>query len=295
MQRFVVQIISFFTLFLVCYSTLVIFAAYSIFFEHQGIHNYLYSYQVDKIRSTPEVRTVFIGDSSLGNALNSEVFTDLSGQETLNLALTGSYGYAGSYNMLKKTHRYHPEMRNVVVMHTPDMPTRGLSFEGYAKTITSIQDILELPFREMKLVLRPLFNLRDIQLAKNYDYSSYLSNDYVRQNGVGDFEGKEISIPSDKLNRRKDYFLKKIVDYCDQHQLNLIYVHGPFYEESVKVSKNYLDLANEFISTTGVNLITTVIAVPNGQLGDTDDHINPANKEEYTRIYYHLISPHLGK
>ena len=295
MRRFIGQTILFGTLFLIIYLFLVVLAAKSIFIEHSGIHNYLYRYQVEKIHSSSDCNTIFIGDSSLGNAINSDHFAEMSGLSSMNLALTGDYGYAGSYNMLKKAHSYHPDLRNVIVMHTVDMSTRGVSFGGYAKTITNLRDIIELSFRDMKIVLPMLFDLSDVHLAEQYDYASYISHDYVRQGGKNDFEGHEIEITENKLNRNKGYFLKKIVAYCDVNDLNLVYVHGPLYDGSLSLSGQFIQAANHSISSTGIELAELAIGVPNAKLGDSDDHVNPQFKDEYTSIYYRLIAPLLDQ
>ena len=57
----------------------------------------LLKYQESKIAATSNVETAFLGDSSLGFALDAKAFSELSGKKTLNLALTGyNYGFPGA-------------------------------------------------------------------------------------------------------------------------------------------------------------------------------------------------------
>jgi hypothetical protein len=54
----------------------------------------IYGYQRDKLGTARTIDIAFVGDSSLGNAINAELFSSLSGHNAVNLALTGSYGSA---------------------------------------------------------------------------------------------------------------------------------------------------------------------------------------------------------
>ena len=49
-----------------------------------------------------KVNTIFIGDSSGRNAIDSEFFNSISKLNSKNLSLTGSFGISGSVGILKK-------------------------------------------------------------------------------------------------------------------------------------------------------------------------------------------------
>ena len=68
---------------------------------------------------------IFVGDSSLGNSINAELFSEKSGKKAENYALTGSLGFKASYNMMKTVHDYNPNLKTVVIVQTIDMFTRG--------------------------------------------------------------------------------------------------------------------------------------------------------------------------
>ena len=61
-------------------------------------------YQIQKIddKEFDEIDTIFVGDSSLGNAIDKKLFNSISKLRSENLSLTGSYGIAGSLGMIKK-------------------------------------------------------------------------------------------------------------------------------------------------------------------------------------------------
>ena len=62
-------------------------------------HQILYRYQTERI--DPEVQVIFVGDSSVGYAVDEELFTRTTGLKTQNLALTGSYGFGAALNMIR--------------------------------------------------------------------------------------------------------------------------------------------------------------------------------------------------
>src|SRR5262249_16834400 len=64
----------------------------------------LLRYQKQKLARS-HAALVLVGDSSLGNAIDAELLSQLSGKPTINLALTGSHGFEGAYNMLRRAFR----------------------------------------------------------------------------------------------------------------------------------------------------------------------------------------------
>src|SRR5690606_17833011 len=69
----------------------------------------------------------------LGNAISVTAWKDVAGTSAVNLALTGTYGYAGTYNFLRRVlKRGRP--KNVIIMHTADMLTRPVSKRGFELT-----------------------------------------------------------------------------------------------------------------------------------------------------------------
>jgi hypothetical protein len=229
-----------------------------------------------------------IGDSSLGNAIDSQEFSRLSSKSTVNCALTGLYGYEGPYNLLKTARKYHPEIKNVIMMNTLDMQTRDVTYAGYARTAYSLGDFLELTSGEKIMFIDEFYHyLKSISLKQSVE-ENLIRYDYVRQSEslglLSDIKALEV----DKLNQNKNRFLFRIVN-----NLNLIYVNGPIYEEEAQISRDYIEAANNQILKTGINLIPEIIEIKGDDLGDSLDHVRPEMKKEYTLKYYELIKSYL--
>ncbi|TXF90971.1 hypothetical protein FUA23_03990 [Neolewinella aurantiaca] len=291
MKRFITKLLLFSA------SSLVALTALSILLIRSDTSTYqeLYRYQQEKIAADEKVRTILIGDSSLGNSIDAKLFSELSGQHTLNLALTGLYGYAGSYNVLKAAHRKHPELKNVILVQALDMQTRDVAYAGYLRTMHSFSDFWELSISQKRTIITEMPSyFRSIPLRNRKDIRDVLVEDYIKQapEPVLSQFSNEISVTDIKSD--KNIFLAKIVTYADQNELNLIYLHGPIYEKTLNNSADYIEVANSRIAETGVSPTSLIpLGIKENQKGDTGDHVHPAHKEEFTRSYYDLIADHL--
>jgi hypothetical protein len=261
-----------------------------------AVYQYLYDYQLNKTKKNTIYSNLLIGDSSLGNAIDSDEFSRLSSQPTINSALTGFYGYAGSYNILKTTHKLHPELKNVVIMQTLEMQTRKVSMAGYVRTVNSISDFTELELNDKVHFLKNYISyIKSIPVQFPRNKESLIYNDYIKQNRI--HEPDKIQKPFDKnnINPKKNKFLMKIIDYCSKNNINFIYAHGPIYQEKLEISRSYVIAVNKNLAHTGITLIRTPIGIQRNHLGDNIDHINPLYKKEYTSMYYELIKGNLIK
>jgi len=263
--------------------------------------SFLYHYQLGKLRTVKNVNTVFIGDSSLGNCINTNHFDSLLiNCKSVNLALTGYYGYAGSYNMLKKAIKQYPTLKNVVIMQTLGLQTREISYRGYAYTATSAEDFYELSFWYMFNSLIEYANIRDAFFTisrnianKNIINSSLIKDDYIKQGNKRNFSDYKGYFNPLKIQSNKNYFLKKISEICKDNDLNLIYIHGPILNKIANNSLEYINATNTIISNSDVFLIEQIITVENEELGDESDHINPNAKNKYSKIVEEILRPYL--
>ena len=79
-------------------------------------------YQITKIeKSSGDIQTILLGDSSGGNSVVANYFEKYSGKRTESFYLTGSYGIIGSYGMLKKVYIKNNQLKNVIIIHTQDI------------------------------------------------------------------------------------------------------------------------------------------------------------------------------
>ena len=262
--------------------------------SNTAVYQYLYEYQLNKIKKKSTYSNLLIGDSSLGNAIDSDEFSRLSSQTTINSAMTGLYGYAGSYNILKTTHKHHPELKNVIIMQTLDMQTKKVSMEGYVRTVNSVSDFTELELKDKIHFLKNYISfIKSIPVQFPKKKHSLIYDDYIKQNRI--YEPDKIQKPFDKnnINHEKNKFLLKIIDYCSKNNINLIYAHGPIYQAKLEVSQNYITTVNKILAHTGITLISSPIGIKKKHLGDNIDHINPRFKKEYTSKYYELLKGYL--
>lgn len=262
--------------------------------NNTAVYQFLYLYQIEKIKQTHDAEVLFIGDSSLGNAVDQAEYTRLSGKKTLNVALTGNFGYAGSYNMLKTAHRRHPDLRHVFLMQTLDMQTRETAYDGYVRTARHPFDFLELSWRDKRIFVERFRKyVAGIQRKKDSVWG-LVHSDYIKQGEKKDFTETAETFLCEKINPEKNLFLQKIVEYCAAEKLQLIYLHGPLLTDIARRSAAYKTCAEEKISATGIRLDTTLIRLTNARTGDSEDHVLPELKQDFTEKYYRLTERYLA-
>jgi len=276
---------------------------YFTFFSNNNFqYEFLFLHQKNKIEKSHHIDSVFIGDSSLGNAIDAKYFSDLSSKKTINLALTGKFGYAGSYNMLKRAFRQNPEIKNAYIMQTVDMYLRPISYTGYLLTAETIKDYTELNIIEfLKLIKAGLSLSKNVKykikdLFKNElnesstDQKSMISDDYIKQGPAVDFSKDTEFLKIKKISGDRFIFLEKIKDFAKTNHINLIYLHGPYLQKRLKKSESYIEFINQKIKDLDILLIDQLLGIKNGENGDTEDHIRPDLKKQYTKNYWELIN-----
>jgi hypothetical protein len=250
-----------------------------------------------KVEAAPRVDILFLGDSSLGNAIDAGLVSELSGRSALNLALTGAYGFGGSYNLLRKVlERQRPQL--VVVFQTLDMLSRPQSPAGLYFTSDGV-DLSEVtPLDVMKIYLN--FGVakrayRSLQATGwTLSRSPQLTNDYVRAaSGVGRASLEErIQRPLDldRIHPEAMRQLGRIASLCREHALRCVYAFGPIFEGYCQSERDYVDRAARAIRETGLSVVAgTPVCIPRAELGDTIDHVAPEKEDAYTRRYYELL------
>jgi hypothetical protein len=258
----------------------------------------LVALQRSKVAAAPRIDIVFLGDSSLGSVIDAELVSQLAGRPALNLALTGAYGYGGSYNMLREVlKRHHPQV--AVVVQTIDMMTRpqtaaGLFFtsEGFDFSELTPLDVMRiyLNFGVAKRAYRSLQTLHWSLPA-----STQLTNDYVRTSSG--LEGSSVDqmirqpLRSQTVNPSTARILGRINALCRANNITCVYAHGPIFEGYCQTDRVYIEHATQAIRQTGIAVLDgTPICVPREDLGDEIDHVAPAVKDVYTRRYFELLS-----
>ena len=275
-------------------------------------YNEVLEYQLRKLDRLEGIDTVFLGDSSLGNAIDTRVFDRLTGSRSASLALTGLYGYAGSYNMLRRALARWP-LRRVIVVHTVGTLSSGPSWRGYLFTTPVPGELFRLlgdaslrPGQRLSLAgtfLREVFDWR----ALGYPLRSLaaglgLSLEHTRHTFVQDYVRQGTPLPRRmaagswspgkpyRLDPDKAWFLHRIADLCRRHRLDCYYAHGPIAAglamEIRRRSPGYLRETEALLRSAGFLVLTPEPpAIPFEQLGDTVHHVAPPWKKAFTRRY----------
>ena len=107
----------------------------------------IYKYQSEKINSEKinEVDTLYLGDSSLGNSINSSYINNTTDFNSLNLSLTKTYGFSGIYNLLIKYHKLKSNnIKNIVVMIGYDFLDSDFEEEGFYLSSNKIFSFIKI-------------------------------------------------------------------------------------------------------------------------------------------------------
>ncbi len=242
---------------------------------------------------------VMLGDSSLGNSVDETLFSSLTGQPAHNLALTGSFGYAGSYNLLRRAYKNHG-VRVFLIMNTLEMMQRDIAQTGEVLTRPpgerSGYETLQLGLHNYGI--ETLWRI--IKRRINKPAAAYFSfeNDYIPQRTGADSQkwtAKPWVLEKSAIKPGKTLYLRKILAYCKAHDLVCLFAHGPYWEDVCKTSRSYIeDVASIFRHENAILINPQPFCLAAKKLGDTPDHINPRLKEKSTKWYAELVKPYLA-
>lgn len=267
----------------------------------------LFDYQVDKVGSEPVPETLFLGDSSLGNAISVARWQELRGERAQSLALTGAYGYVGSYGMLlRQLERGKP--KNVVLMHTADMLSRDTDDELWLQAVSPKPReawawlVLEwrttLNPQEVSRAWRGLLHGVCVAIRSCRERSGskavVVTDDYIQQGEKRVLQTDPAGLEPASLRPDKVKYLKEIVAICHEHKLNCVYAYGPLAEAVCSLSQTYLARSSELIRELGLSLATDgPLCIAKEEIGDALDHVAPASKASATERYMHRLRPFL--
>ncbi len=265
------------------------------------------NHQIRKLDTAAPVRTLFVGDSSLGAMFDQGVWSAVAGEPAMQLALTGTYGYAGSYSMIVRAlERFRPD--TIVLVHALDMMTRDLSTIGY---------VLARPLEPLPALI-PAMNRLTTRLSFYLDSqivggamggvmraaigreSNPIENGFLRQPDVAGAvshiaTGDYLRLRPERINPQKTLFLKQIAKLCARKGINCIYAHGPVFAGACEAGAAYLQAINEDITDAGLIVAAeSPSCVPQPELSNTINHVRKDLKPAYTRRYHGLLAPYLN-
>lgn len=260
----------------------------------------LYQYQehkLDNLRDT-KITTLIVGDSSAGNAIDAAYFSKLSGERSVSVALTGSFGLIGTLNMIKKVLLEHPEIKNIIIMQSLDVWYRPFSLTGYFMTrstpLSEMKGIIDnlyskylaylFDIQEINWFVKHLFETLETVMDAKYDF--FKQKPYTYANGKYHF--KEKHHLSRTINTDKVKVLSLIDGLCEREHLNCVYLHGPLNEKLVKEDNATVDAINKTLSNTmhTIHFDPEPYALSQDKLGDSDDHVDVSYKKQSTKESY---------
>ncbi|MDP3770310.1 MAG: hypothetical protein Q8R40_05240 [bacterium] len=267
----------------------------------------LRQYQMNKLnRNIDTVETVILGDSSAGNAIDAELFSELSEGKTLNLGLAGSFGLESDYDLIQYLRKKNaPQLKNIIIMHTLDLWSRNPD-KGYyldTKRYGNVSDFLNPSlvihyFAHTINFKRAVVSLKRYLSHEKFPVHVDLANDYIAQRRERYSNGLLSLAPGKSLlaviNPDQKKSFAALAALCKKAELNCVYVHGLILETMYQNSFDAISEINEFMKTSnGMSVITDVLHYPEEKMGDSEDHIDNAFKKEVTKEYWKIVTSHL--
>ena len=255
------------------------------FFWDNRIEDKLIKYQISKIKKNEPIKNIFLGDSSLGNAINAKIFEELSGEKSVNLALYGNASFEGAYALIQNIKS--KKNQNIFIVTSLDVWNRSPSPFSYDLVMSHINFTNKIKFLFFNIFNYNL-NIERLKwyLKKNEEYN-FFDNDYILQKKNKDFKKNEFK----KIKPERIKFLIEILNFCQKNQLNCVYIHGPIYDEHCldKNSVKYINEVKYILKKNRIKSFNHIFCMKKNELGDSDDHINPNFKNEFTKIFYSNI------
>ena len=260
----------------------------------------IYGYQRDKIGTAQTIDIAFVGDSSLGNAIDAELFGSLAGHDTVNLALTGSYGSGGAYNMTYKVLQHHtPSL--IVVMQSIDVMRRKEAFPGFYFSSEPSQLLTTSPIRILELYFSLKTARRVIEQLWKHGFAKppeLFKDDYIAQTSVYSPPaelGMDPLLPNMIAQSQLDY-VGQIAELCRRSGTECVWAYGPIYDAYCTQAADYVAKVEAGLVATGLPIVAgTPLCIPEAELGDTVDHVRPDLTDTYTRRYFELLQPYIDR
>lgn len=266
---------------------------------------WVYDYQRAKVATANEINIVFVGDSSLGNAIDANLFGELMEMPTANLALSGTHGVGASFNMIRLVAEHH-DLKIAVVMQALKTMTRSDTVAGYFFTTDRLEWREMSPIEIAKLYLNYRTAKETFQQVWRRGFQReppLMTDDYLAQSGSTERILREV----DELDREIEDdplllgmvspaeidFIIRIANYCESEGIRCVYAHGPIYDRYCETAAPYIQSLNKAITQAGLDVVAgTPRCMPSHEVGNTLDHAAPWEKTAYTRWYHQRLLPY---
>jgi hypothetical protein len=273
-------------------------------FPHHGRSSpleQLLEYQISKARTLPENAVIFLGDSSLGNAIDAQTASKALGRPVVNLALAAPVGMTGDLFMLRETLSARAPAA-VVMQHIPN----GWAGAGKPTALAILRrrargDSDPFPERlASKLALARgaegfkaafcVLRRGIVRPATPGVALSVIDNDYIRQ-GAPRASGERPDRPMRSFPEGSEGIrrLHDVLRLCAERGIPVTLVGAPRREADVVGSTAFLQILDSRLHAIAdrypnVRVAWTApTALPDALLGDSNSHLRPDLKSTYTR------------
>lgn len=260
------------------------------------------AYQTERAAGAGQIHTLLLGDSSLGHLFDARTWEGLAGAPALALPLTGAEGYVGDLALLQRVlARQRPE--RVVLVHTPDMPTRNVAWRAILVMRPDAPTVPIPPWRWLREQQRVhvsgevLFaSLTGAATRLVGRKPPYLVDGYVLGRTPLVHQRRfDPEVPplldAAELDPEKTVFLELIVELCAAEGLDCVHAFGPVWDAVCEGSADYLAAARAWIEAIGMTVVAkSPICVPLDHLDDTIDHVLPEERARYTAALHTLVA-----
>lgn len=239
---------------------------------------------------------IVVGDSSAGYGIGDSVGAPL-GLRSVNLALNGSFGLAGTRAMMERA-RAASGARVFLIVQTADMLGRPAPALAVARARPfgqrSLRDHVRLALRyyntsDLLAIARTL-----VRVVLGEDVPAAPRDIYRTQSAGRPLGGQRVvTLAMVRDDPHAMAALADIADYCRRERLDCLYAHGPLWDEAcaklragiARRSARIAALQNPHFRLLGAS----PVCMPRTIVGDTPDHVRPSHADVTTRAYAGLL------
>jgi hypothetical protein len=260
--------------------------------------NYLiYNYQRKKIEDTTNLENIFLGDSSLGNAIDIDYFNAHNGNKSINLALNRIYGFAGQYNLLREVIKKNRNIKKIFIVNSIFFLNSDSEDESFFLTSKNFGDffiarnkISFITYSYKYWIKSLIVNYRYSENEYNNFFLKNINRDYIVQNKNLKFSEMIDEINIKNIDYDKKYFyLKKIVSLCKDNGIDVFFFHGPLYSSDYN---KYLDIIRSnkiFYEKLNIKYYPFFYKMKKDEIGDLPLHSNYKSKIIVTKAYINYL------
>jgi len=268
-------------------------------------HNILYQQgqeRLEDIVRNPDAEVIFLGDSSLANGVNNELFAKLSKKEVLNLWTTGGgHNLAATYNLLRHVLNDLHHVQTIIIMHTPSVYGYNFLLGGYFSTLGDLDS--KVPFQQHLLTYKDFIVFYFLNLNSIGEYLKMQKIQKMTANTTPwTFKNGKITRPLNKLQTEylkigetKAVELKMIDDLIAERNITTVYIQGPLHHDVYNRYHEIIHRQQTLIKKTFKHIIfiESYLYPQNENMGNTIDHVDKSYKDTATKFYYEHLKKYI--